>query len=237
MTLSELQTLLGQLTAMDLDNFAGESPSSSDTRAQLNAALRWVSRYIHLFNPKVTLTLTAGTQIYNIQDVTTPIVSHRCIRPLTCMINGARLYGEDRRSYGMWNYGAFIQAFPTWETVDDAAPFVALLYQEGKLILHPTPVAATVSAGNNFLASYVLAADLSASGDVPDIPVDCHEAIACLAAVWASDPQIAEDEALQRVGRYNARAYEALQDTRNTNKNVTALFGNPSIGSTYPDYM
>jgi len=238
MTLSEMRTLVGELLALDLDNFKGETPGAADLTTQLNAGLRWVSREIYLFNPKVTLTPVASQAIQNVQDTTTPVVTQKMIRVYSVTINGKKLrkYGTDQ--VGLWSYAQLETEYPSWEAHDAGVPVRAVQFNEGKIILDPAPSAQVISDGSNFLAGRVYAPPLvNGSGDStePDIPIDLHEAVCFVTAVYASDPQIAADEALQRVKRYSARAYDAIQETKSENQNMISRF---SFSPTpYPDFI
>lgn len=219
MDLSELRTYLTDLLSFDLDNVKAESPTDAQLDAQINEALRVISKAAWLFDPKVVLTLKLDTFIYNLQDLAT--VERTVVRPFQATINENKLWNKVQDAYGMWSWGEFVSQHPTWEDDTAGTPTKAVLYGSRRMIVHLAPTAAVVSAGENYVAGQVLAKALVAANDEPDeIPVEAHEAIAHLAAYRAAMPSASAAEAWNRLDRYNRDWREVIKEVRNENRRI-----------------
>jgi hypothetical protein len=209
MDLTDLQTLQSELLSGDLDNFAGETPSGSAQTLQINWALRYISRRLVLVGYQIGLTLIASQINYDIEDVTTPVVTQRVIQPFHVVINGVPLSDRFARDFGLWSLSELQRQYPTYRGDASGTPKLACwLGRNGArgLLIYPAPSAGVVSGGHNYIAGQCEAPDLVNGTDVPQIPYDCHEAVAALAAIYAAIPTISAVEAwsrLEQMGRYH----------------------------------
>jgi hypothetical protein len=206
MQLSELRTLVGELQQLDLDNQAGASPSSSNLNAQLNRALRWIAEQTHLcYNDKVSITLTAAERRYSIQSTTPKLLAVDRV-----VINGRPLRGPDGE-YGLYTLADVQLWHPLYLSYDDGAPMGAFMQDDYHLVFFPAPTQAIQDDGSNYLSGPYIPATLSQDTDEPDIPVQYHEHIAYVAAIFSSEPLASEQEAWIRLEKYNARVYLDLK--------------------------
>jgi hypothetical protein len=211
-----------QMVQMDLDMLLSstpESPNDADWLAVINQALRFISRRVLLFNPAVSLTLTAGGKFYNLRDISTPTVGQRVLQPVSVSINGAVLRDRFSRNPGLWSFEELQAQYPSYLTAGEGTPSLAVWLGNNdayNLILYPAPSSVVVTAGQNWISGLVLPADLALDTDVPGIPEECHEAVAALAAVYASLPGVTEQEAWQRVQAYG-RYHEPVEQVRAAN--------------------
>lgn len=203
MTLSEIRTLLTNLQQLDLDNYAGTAPSNADYLLQINRALRWFANETWCcYDDKVTLTLTAAQRLYDLHDITTPVVSKKIVRLDHVVINGVILRGWDGRK-GLWQMRDMLDVNPGYLAYTDGTPAYAFMRDDRFLVLSPAPTAGVVSTGSNYLGGVILPTDLSGDSDVPAIPYQYHEWIAYIAAVQSSEPMATEQETWMRLERFN----------------------------------
>lgn len=238
MVLSELRALQSNYLGYDLDNYLGESPGEDGQNGQINRALRVISKECFLFDPKVTFTVVAGQFRYSLDDRKTPVVSKRIVRPHYVTINGNKLWNADQTAYGVWGWQEFVHSNPKWEASSSGTPTKAVLFGAREVLLHLPPTAAVVSAGENFIAGQVLANDLVNDTDDPSdqgVPVEIHEAIAYLAAVYASEPNVTEQEGWVRVGRYDSQWTKMVRAIRNENRRLFDT--GRKVQSTYADVI
>lgn len=230
-TLTSILDLRTRNLAFDLDSAYGESETLQQQVDSVNWAIRAISARIFQYDPKITLTLTAGMADYNLRD--TAVVSRKIIRPFSVCINGSMLWDASRNDYGMWTLAELERRNPSWRTDTSSIPTKAVYYGGNRLLLHPTPTADVVSAGNNFISGQYLAANLTTSdgSNSPDIPEELHEAIAYYAAAHSALPNLSENEAWQRVSAYNAEWQSSADTIRR--ENLRAI---QSWGSTAGDY-
>lgn len=239
MILSEMRTMLGRLLAADLDNMAGESPDSAELTSQINYAIRAVSEEIYQLDPSITLTLTAETGSYNLRS--SSVVSRKVIEPVVVVINGNPLWAASRKKYGMWTMTEIQDpniGTSKWRDTSSGTCTRAVV-MDRTLYLWPKPNAAVVSDGSNYIMGQYLAADLVDGVDddsSPDLPEEVHEAVVRLAAIFASDPSVSESEAIARIGRYESRAMQAIQKTKDRNRRQAQSWGTVT-GSRIPDYI
>lgn len=199
MTLTDLQTMLTQLQQLDLDNQAGVSPSSSDTTAQLNWALRWIADQTWCcYDDKVPITLVSGTRRYSIQATTPKLITvHRVI------VDSNPLRKPDGE-IGLYTYSDVQTWHPHYLSYADGTPQGAFMQDDYRLVLFPAPDATIAAESDHYLAGPYLPAALSQGSDTPDIPVQYHEHIAYVAAAFTSKPLASEGEAWTRIQSYNA---------------------------------
>lgn len=231
-TLAQLRTLQTEFMAMDLDNSSSEAPTSAQQLLQLNFALRKISRRMFLVDSLLTFTPVASTPIQNLRTA----CNKRVVQPLLVTINGIMLREAAGREYGLWSWAELMRYHPTWQTGDDGTPTLACYKGNSELILYQQPSAAVVSAAENFMVAQVLAADLSADGDVPAIPEECHEAVAYLAAVFAAKPTATEQEQWQRLGEFNRSWLEDVDEVARHNRDALQSWGSTQ-GYNVPDVM
>jgi len=232
-----MRTQLGSMLGYDLDNFNADS-SGAVTAAQLtdqiNFAIRIVGKRLMLYDPVVTMTPVAGTMSYSLRGNS---FSRKIYEAKKVMINGNWLARADGKNYGLWATGEIDRLRPTWPT--DSADKPTKAWQINDLLwLHPKPTQAVVDAGNNFVSGLYIPADLTNGTDdsnYADIPEECHEAVVKIAAIFAADPNVTEDECLQRLQRYEARASNEINIIRQRNARLIQDWGSTS-GYAYPNF-
>jgi len=216
--------MLGEFLAYDLDNYKGASPTAAELTSQINIGVRFVSRQIYQFDPNITLTLDTTAIKQDLRDTTTPRVSRKVLKPVAVYINGNPLYRADGRGIGLWSLDEFNRYRTNWRTQDAGTPNAAAF--DGRYLwLNPKPSAVL---SNNAIAGQYLAADLINSNDdsnPPDLPEELHEAVVRIAADFAADPNVSEQEGLQRLQRYAMKAGADIADIRRRNMRFAHSFG------------
>lgn len=236
MTLAELRTLQTNFLALDLDNFAGESPSSADQNTQINWAYRRIARKCKLMHPKITMALTADTALYGLSDTAVWGTLKRMVDITHVTINGVMLRACDQRQYGLWTYREFIDRHPSWQTASSGTPTKAVQYGQN-LLLHVPPTSTVVSAGSNFVAGQYIPADLDGSTyNTPDLPEEIQPAIAYLAAIYAATPLATEPEMWTRLQAFGQGWTEMVDDIARMNMDSLADPGT-MVGDSMPDVM
>lgn len=236
MTLAELRTLQTNFLSLDLDNYAGESPSTSDQNAQINMAYRRIARKCCLIHPKIPMTLTAGTALYGLSDTTVWGSARRMVDIYQVTINGVMLRDCSGNGYGLWTYREFIARHPNWQTADSGTPSKAVTLGPN-LLLHQAPTAAVVSAGQNYVAGQYIPADLDGSTyDTPDLPEEIQPAIAYLAAIIAATPLATEPEMWTRLQAFGQAWTQMVDDIAEQNRNTLAAIGT-TPGDVFADIL
>jgi hypothetical protein len=199
MTRATLRTLLGQLLQTDLDNYAGDSPSTSDLDAQLNRALREIARFIRPKFAKVNLTITSPDQEIDLGNTT---------KFARAMLSVDRIYVSS---------GVEVQVVPmpqferdtNWRFATSGTPILAAVENNTLRFDRPWATSPTVIvAGDGFYLP------LTSDSQVPELPEDAHEAIAYVAAVFAAEPSIVDGTAMSRLQTYSQRSFAALDAVR-----------------------
>ena len=236
MTLAELRTLQTNFLSLDLDNFAGEAPSSSDQNLQINWAYRRIARKCKLVHPKIPFTLAADTALYSLSDTAVWGTLRRMVDITQVTINGTMLRACDGVQYGLWTYREFIARHPSWQAASSGTPTKAVQYGQN-LLLHVPPTAAVVSAGNNYVAGQYIPPDLDgATYNTPDLPEEIQPAIAYLAAIYAATPLATEPEMWTRLQAYGQGWTEMVDDIARANTD-SLLDPGTVIGDSMPDIM
>lgn len=236
MTLSDLRTAVRQNEAFDLSSRFGTNPTNDNYRSVINHALRITSRKLHLFDPMVTLTLTAEQAAYDIRDL--DVVSKRVVKPLRVIINGNQLFAANHVVYGLWSFDELERLRQSWRTDTSATPTKAAWSGSGtsKIYLHPKPNSTVVADANNYIAGFILAPDLAADDDVPQIPEELHEMVAYLAAFHGSLPNASEQEGWQRLSAYKSEWTSMVEEIgRESERTATGTMSLEGWGE--PDFM
>lgn len=238
LTLTTLIAKQAEFLVNDLDNSAGEAPTTQQSTDQVNWALRTISRELYLFDSRITFTPTASTPIQLLRG--SGVAGKRIVQPYMVTINGSPLMRCDGRNYGLWSMPELWDLNPKWQTGADGTPTLAVYKGNNELILYAPPTAAVVSAAQNYIAGQILAPDLSSSSpgtsDVPAIPEECHEAIAYLAAVLAAMPVATEGEQWKRLQEFNASWVATIDEIARENRDAMQSWGS-TAGWMVPDYM
>lgn len=209
MTLSELRTLLTSHQQVDLDNYAGVSPSTSDLNTQINFAYHWICaqtkcRYKHA----MAITLSNSTEEYDLHN--SSICAEDVFDLTSVTINGVPLRNASGK-IGLYGMAEFQQNNPSYMSYTDGTPTKAVFHGEQYLLLSPAPTTAIVNAGNNYVSGFTLPVALSDNADVPKIPTQYHPCIALVAAAFSSTPIVTEAEGWTRIQRYDAFCYQQLK--------------------------
>jgi len=223
MTLSTIRTLVTDFGAM-LDNYRGDSPTAAELTAQINWGIRIFARKLHLFDNRITFTIsnpiasTNGAK-FNIRDTTTPVVSKRVLKPYVVYIGGQPLNDWNGRP-GLWSISQLDQDNSGWQTESSNTPRKACYLGNGKLLLSPPPSAA---GSNNFIAGTYLPTDLINSTDdanSPDLPDELHEALAYFVAQHVALPTTTEEEQWLKLKTYNGEWMELVSEIASENMNA-----------------
>lgn len=235
MILSEIRTLVTGFTRY-LDNYVAASPSPTELTAQVNWGVRHFARKLHLFDPRISLTLNSvastNDTIYNIRDTvglsagpytvetpSTPVVSKRVVKPYVVFIDGQPLL-DWNGSPGLWSLSQLEERYPTWRTGTTGTVAIAVYLGNGRLLLYPPPSAA---GSNHFISGTYLPADLVVTTDdakSPDLPDELHEALAYFVAQHVAMPTVTEGEAWTRLKAYNAEWFELVSEIATENRNA-----------------
>lgn len=220
MTTQELIDFYKSLLAYDLDSQHGASPSDANVVADLNRALRWISNKIGIYKPSLTLSLATDTgDDYPLFDLTNgTCVSSVVVELFNVTIDGIPLAAPLATAgfrQGLWTLGELNDYYPYWRTSGEGVPVRAVWLNARHLMLWPKPTAAIKASTNHQVGARVLAADLSASAlsGVPEIPNNCHEAIAYFAAANTGLATASEPEQINRLNSYKAQAEQVILDT------------------------
>ena len=227
LTLTNLQQLLGD-ALMKLEPARGKDPSLTDLTSLINWAYRIIARKCVL-TVDTPLTLVAGQALYNLRDVTTPVVGNKIIRPVLVYINGGSgtrpLYDASERDFGLWSYDELARLYPSWKSDTGGPPTKAAWYAYNQLLLHRPPDSATVALTGHAVFGQYMPNDLSAGTDTPALPEEIHEAIAWLAAQLATTPTASDDLAWARLEKYSEFWTQIIQDVADQNERVLQAWG------------
>lgn len=229
---ADMITRYKALMGFDLNDMSSQDRSPSDDQALLvlNQAKDIISKYIYQVDPKITLTLTAGTDTYNLRS--SSIVSKTVLRPFEVCIGGNLLWDSTGRKAGMWAFGEFERwVGASWRTASQGTPTIAVYMGNQSMILYPPPTSA-VAGGSNFIYGQYLAADMtnvSTSSQEVDLPNEIRYAVCYLAAEITAEPNSTDEQQFARLAKYDSRAVQAINEIRYENRNAfldTGAMGN-----------
>lgn len=224
-----------RLLSLDLDDFYGDSPSDAQDAVSFNWAIRAIARRVCLFDPKITLTLTADVGTYDLRSLS--VLSRKVVRPYYVVINGNMLLDASRRGYGMLTLGELDILNPAWRTAASGTPSRAA-YHGTTLYLDSKPNAAVVSGGSNYVGGTYLPVALTASDLSVELPLpeELHEAVCYFAAYHTSTPMASEQEAWKRLGVYAQEWQSVVEEIRRENIAQLQSWGT-GITSPNADYI
>lgn len=206
MILSELRTLTSNFIAYDNDAYVGESPSNSDINSVINWAIRSIARRLYLFEPRITLTTSAGIGRYDISDTT---YFERKLLDVHRVIVSGTILRDNRSQFGLYpSIDSFDARFPTWRTASNGTPTGAVL--TGQVLTFDCPASGALS--NTFVSGRFIPNDLTADGQSPLIPTELHELIAYLAAMKFTLPTATEEEQWLRLRTFRQEAVDLLPE-------------------------
>lgn len=231
MTYAQMQTMLADfLQDRSVFNYQGNSPSATDIAEQLNYAARFVSRRIYQFDPSIATTLTIDD---GDMDLFGSAFTRDVLEVKRVIINGQPLRRPDG-TVGLYKYQEVEDRYPTWRSTAHGLPRIAFQLDR-VLYLYPKPDAAY---SNCFVAGQYLCATLDGSNTALsyDLPDELHPAVVRLAADFASDPTVSENEGLARLQRYVGKAGYDIDEMRRRNMRLASAIGS-SPGSSQPNYI
>ena len=218
MTLTEAIAYIADIQSHDLDNFQGEAPSQADSIEQVNWAMRTMARKLFLFDANITLTLVDTQAEYDLNDRTTPVVSVRCIKPITVYIDQLPLKNQ-KGERGVWDWFSFEEAHPSYLSVDDAQPYLAVAMPNNKLRMYPAPDATAAALTNTIAGQYIpdnlTASDLS--NQLP-LPEEVHEALCFMAAEKTAMPMQSEAEGWRRLAAFRQEWMTTIEEIEKQNR-------------------
>jgi hypothetical protein len=198
MQLSAIRTLVGQLLAVDLDNYAGDTPSNADLNLQINRAIRIISRHVRPLFPKVTLTISPNDQII-------PFGSAKFSRK---MLSVDKIYKGSNQTVPMFPYSQF-DDLSDFRYNTSGTPQVASVLNNTLYFDRPWDAnASLIVEGHAFYAPLVN------DTDEPEFDEYAHEAVAYLTAELAAQPTVSENTALNRLGIYEKTWWSDIEDLR-----------------------
>lgn len=115
---------------------------------------------------------------------------------------------------GLMSLAEFEAEYPDWASGGTAAVPVAAMQLDKWLHVYPKVVAANQLK----VTGHALPANLVADGDVPDIPVWCHESLVHAAAVYAANIHATEEEGFARLQRYDAQVAALIDEEGRRNR-------------------
>ena len=196
--------MTGQFCSLDLDSFSSASGQISDN--QVNYAIRILTQYLEPIGA-LTFNYSAGVSSYStlsssIFSTAWPMKIH------SVLFNGSQLLDYARRP-GLHSVSEFQILYPDW-TSPGAGDVIAAAQIGQRLILYPAPTASGVTQ----IVSTFIPFPLTNDSQVPDLPIELHEAIAYLAAAYAARPTMTEQEAINRVMSYDNQWAMILKTSR-----------------------
>ena len=229
LTLTQIVALAntwGGSGGLDNDSSVDFSSMTAAAVVPVNWAIRTISKQIKQLDPKIALTLTADLDTYALRG---GAFSRKVIRPYRVYINGVGLLSASREGFGIWTLSELDRIRRMWRTDSSDVPTAACHYGES-LVLHPKPTAAVVAQSNHFVCGTYMAADMAYTSPSanPDLPEELHEAVAYLAVVRSTLPNVTEAEAWQRLNAFNAEWKEAAAEIRKEHERTLAAWGTTS---------
>lgn len=235
MTTAQTVTYAQQVLQVDLDMaLAGtESPAVSDWLIPLNQAQRILSRHLVLVDD-ITIALTAGTYNYNLLSSCGIVIPH------VVFINQTPLRDAWLRRTGLLGLREFMDLYPAYKTASQGVPIAAAWKGRNganDLLLYPPPNSTVAGQTNSVLGQFI-PADITYSApnytpSTPVLPIETHEALAALAAVYAALPGATESEAWRRLGELRGGSYMGVvEEIRLINKQAVSY--NSSGAGRYP---
>lgn len=195
---SAIRTLVGQLLAVDLDNYAGDTPSNADVDSQINRAIRIISRHVRPLFPKVTLTISTNDQII-------PFGSAKFARK---MLSVDKIYKGSNQTIPMFPYSQFDE-LSDFRYASSGTPQSASVLNNTLYFDKPWSGNATL-----IVEGHAFYAPLANDTDEPEFDEYAHEAVAYLTAELAAQPTVSESTALNRLGIYEKTWWRDIEELR-----------------------
>lgn len=198
MTLAEGKAELTAHLAADLDNKAGDTPSGAELTAQINFGLRTVGRRLFIVKP-VTVAAVAASPVQ--LDTQTP---NAVVDVFRASWDGEPLLDYQDKAGLVTHAELEALAGFDWQSLAAGTPTRAMQLAH-RLYLVPAPSAA---ADLTLMAQILPVKMVDTTDDAVqfDLPVWTHEAVIYVAAAYAANPQVSEDEGFARLKRYSEEA-------------------------------
>lgn len=211
MVRSAFRTLVQAYCAADGQSYI---TTDADYDALINESLKiYAERTLAFYNDSIVLTLVNGTGVYDLRDITTPVVTTYAVCwPVSVIINNAPLKDFKGRP-GPITQEEFQGLSDGYSAAAGASPTRWTRYSPTTIRLYVKPNATTVSTGNNYIAGYYLPADITAgagsdSTEIP-LPIEHERVAAAFTAARAIDPR-ASGSSLEKMARLDAAAAEQM---------------------------
>ncbi len=224
MVLSEIITQTRNNFAYDADLVESFGNSTSPTDAQIipyiNWAIRSIARKTKQIKAYIPINLIANQNTYSLNGG--GIASTSQVSQITkvhrVFIDNSVMNKPDGRTPGVWAYNEIERYDPNYRAATSGQP-IAAAQLANNLILYPAPTLG-ITSGTNFMVAEYLPPDLTISdlNNSPDLPVELHEAVAYLAAIRISTPQITEQESYQRLATYQGYLNETIEAVKKQNE-------------------
>ena len=119
---------------------------------------------------------------------------------------------------------------PSWRTDAAGTPTKFIKLPNNKILLHPAPSAACISAGNSFISGTVFPDDIDSTQTTLtcQLPVELHEPLCKITAVRSADPNRTEPHQFQRLQDMEGKAWSQVAKVGKRNKNDMASWGTTS---------
>lgn len=198
MQLSAIRALFTQLLITDLDNYAGDTPSTSDLNAQINRAIRIISEHVRPEWGKVALTIST-----NDQEI--PFGSSKFARK---MMSLSHIFKSANSQILIYNPQQF-ERMTDWRFASSGTPGLATVHNNTLRFDRPWASGTTLYVqGEGFYAPLVNDAE------EPEFDEYAHEAVAYLAAVIAAKPSVTESTAMARLQMYSQEWFNTIDGLR-----------------------
>lgn len=232
MLLSEIITQTRNNFAYDADLVESFGNTTSPTDAQIipfiNWAIRSIARRTKQIKAYIPITLVADQNTYNLNGggLVAAALANQITKIHRVYINNSVMNKPDGRTAGMWAYNEIERYNPNYRTATSGQPVAAAQFGNN-LILYPAPSSTVASGTGNFCVAEYLPTDLTISdlANSPDLPNELHEAVAYLAAIRISTPQITEDESYKRLATYTGYINETIETVKKQNEASIFDFG------------
>lgn len=222
-------------------SYRGPTLSDGDIVVELNHGLRALGSRLKMYDPSVTLTLTSGVGIYNVQD--TAVVSKIVLEPHSVTVNGNMLWDSHGRARSVQSLQELEEYRPGWRTLDSGTPDIAVWYGSHSLLLSASPTATVASSGNCYISGQVYPGARPASGgyyptgfestdltSVPDLDYGLHDCLCYMASQYLLYPVSTDQVIWARIQAYNSEWVGIAESIRRVNERAVSPFGINTLG-------
>lgn len=219
-------------------SYRGQVLSDAEVTVELNHGLRTLGPKLKMFDPRITLSLTEGQDVYDVQNPS--VVSKLVIEPYSVTINGSLLWDSQGVTGSVQSLQELEACRPGWRTMTSGTPDVAVWYGSHRLLLNPSPTSTVAVSGNNFIAGFVYPGASPASGGYystglvstdltssPDLDLGLQDCLCYMAAQYLLMP-ISDSQNWAKVGAYNSEWVSMADTISRMNARAVSPYGQGS---------